>query len=149
MTTAYKTRFLDPYKKDKNGNLKPNLPHLTTTRKQSGVYLIQSNRTGKIIYVGFSEGQLYKTIYRHFQKWVDIDKKVKTRFTYNKEGYKVRVIFTTPGRAALLEKYLIMKLNPRDNSIKYEQYLTAGQQTTAANILDNSIFINASEESPF
>lgn len=31
--TATKTRFLEPYKKDKNGNLKPNLPHLTTQKK--------------------------------------------------------------------------------------------------------------------
>lgn len=84
--TTYKTRFLVPYKESANGTLKPNLPHLTTTEKQAGVYLIKSNRTGKIVYVGYSENQLYKTIYRHFQKWKDIQRKVKTRFTYSKDG---------------------------------------------------------------
>jgi excinuclease UvrABC nuclease subunit len=148
MATLYKTRFLDPYKETANGKFKTNLPHLSSTKKQSGVYLIQSKRTGKVVYIGYSETQLYNTIYRHFQKWVDIQRAVKTRFTYSKTGYKVRVIFTTPARAATIEKYLIMKLKPRDNSLKYESYLSKQQEQLAQSDVENAIFINASDD-PF
>lgn len=138
------TRFIQPYKELTNGKLVTNLP-LSSTAQLSGVYFIKSNRSDKIIYVGYSVGKLYSTIYRHFQKWTDIQRAVKTRFTYAKMGYKVRIIFTTPQRAALLEKYLIMKLQPRDNSIKYEQYLTKKQELNAQSILDESVIISKVE----
>lgn len=146
---AVKTRFTQPYKENKNGKLVTNLPFLDSTKKQSGVYLIKSNRTGKIVYVGYSIGTLYRTIFRHFQKWTDIQRIKKTRFTYSKTGYTVRVILTTPLRAGLLEKHLIMQMQPRDNQIKYDSYLSASQQTTCENLLNNAPIINQHEEHPF
>jgi len=145
---ALKTRFLEPYTKNKEGNFVSNLPFLVNNKKQSGVYLIKSDRTGNIVYVGYSETQLYKTVFRHFQKWIDIQKIVKTRITYNKTGYKIRVVFTSPGRAAILEKYLVLKLKPRDNEIKYENYLTPAQEDSAKEIIENADTISKWED-PF
>lgn len=138
---AIRTNFVAPYK-----GKSTNIPFLDYKKKQSGVYLIRSDRTGQIIYIGFSEGNLYKTIYRHFQEWTDISREVKTRFTYNKTGYSVRVIFCNPGRAALLEKYLIMKMKPRDNDYKYQNYLTPSQIKTAE---DTEITVFTGDEKYF
>lgn len=144
---AKQTRFIDPYK-EINGKLRTNLKTLKHDQEQSGVYLISENETGDIVYVGYSENSLYKTIYRHFQKWVDISRTVKTRFTYEKKGYKVRIIFTTPARAALLEKHLIVKIQPRDNGFKYDNYLFPEQEKEAETILKETIYIN-NTETPF
>jgi hypothetical protein len=149
MKRTLQTRFVDPYKVNKSGRLVSNIGVLNPALKQSGVYLIKSKRSGKIVYVGYSTSQLYRTLYRHFQQWKDISRTVQTRFTYSKTGYTVRVIFTTPARAASLEKYLIMKLQPRDNSLKYEMYLTAAQQTTCAEILSTAGSIGANDDYPF
>lgn len=149
MSKAVKTRFLEPYKENEKGHLVSNLPFLDNAKQQSGVYFIQSKRTGKIVYIGYSESKLYRTIFRHFQQWTDIQRAVKTRFTYSKTRYKIRVIMTTPKRAALLEKYLIIKHNPRDNAIKYESYLSASEITTCENILNDTETLNKYEESPF
>lgn len=110
--------------------------------------MIKSKRSGKIIYIGFSESNLYKIIYRHFQKWKDISRTVKTRFTYNKEGYLIRIIFTTPARASKLEKYLIQQYLPRDNDFKYKDALTPQQEKVAASIIENSVFISSNDD-PF
>jgi excinuclease UvrABC nuclease subunit len=112
---SFKTSFLSAY----NEQGKPNIRSLDASKKQSGVYFIK-NTQDEIVYVGFSSTQLYKTVYRHFQKWTDVVK-TNPRYTYPKT-YKVRIIFTTPERAATLEKYLIKKLKPRDNNFKYENY---------------------------
>ena len=147
---ALKIRFTEPYKKNDNGLLKPNIPYLNYDKKQSGIYLIKSNISDKILYVGFSNSSLYKTIYRHFQEWKDISRTEQTRFTYNKTGYKVRVIFTTPARAELLEKYLILKINPRDNTHKYKNYLTESQETNANEIInDLPTYTGTEEDFPF
>lgn len=146
---AQKTRFVEPYKLNKNGKLSTNLPFLDSTKKQSGVYLIKSKRSGKIVYVGYSEGKLYHTLFRHFQKWVDIQRAVKTRFTYSKTGYTVRVIMTTASRAALLEKHLITKLKPRDNELKYDNYLTASQQATCESILNEAPIVSINSDFDF
>lgn len=147
---ALKTRFVPPYKKNENGNYRVNIPFLDSSKKQSGVYFIKSTETGKLIYIGFSYGSLYKTITRHFQIWED---RVRTypRFTYNrKSGYTVRVIFTTPARAALLEKYLIIKLQPRDNSHKYENYMTQYQSNSAEAIINETdTYSGKDEDFPF
>ena len=145
---ACKTRFIEPYIKKPNGDYKSNLPFLIAGKKQTGVYFIKSDRSNKIVYIGYSESQLYRTIFRHFEKWTDIQKAEKTRFTYAKTGYKVRVIFTSPGRAATLEKYLILKLKPRDNELKYENYLTPAQEESAQKLLNKADTINK-DEYPF
>ena len=93
-----KSRFKKPYLK----NGKTAFRHISG---KAGVYLIKSIKTGKILYVGHSKTDLYKTMYRHFQEWND-NTQVRTTFA-NKNAYTVRVVLTTPARAARLEKGLI------------------------------------------
>lgn len=103
-----KSEFLPPYIDGK-----------TTFRdavNKAGVYLIK-NSAKEIVYVGYSRNNLYRTLYRHFQKWDDSQ---QPRVTYSKHGYTVRVIITTPDQATRLEKYLIKKMKPRDNSVEYD-----------------------------
>jgi excinuclease UvrABC nuclease subunit len=91
----------------------------TDYQKKSGVYFIKDN-TNTTIYIGHSSTNLYKTIYRHFQEWND---KRQERKVYNKFNYTIRIITTTPTQAPRLETYLIKKLKPRDNEIKYNNLI--------------------------
>jgi excinuclease UvrABC nuclease subunit len=116
---AKKTKFADPYTFTKAGIAKSNVPALIASKNQSGVYVIRKKESHKVVYVGFSKNQLYKTVYRHFQTWTDISRTTQTRFTYPKKGYQVRIIFTTPARAQQMEKYLIQLFKPKDNELKY------------------------------
>lgn len=115
-------KFIAPYK----ANGKTNLPEAVN---RSGVYLIKKD--GVLVYVGYSESNLYKTILRHFQTWND--KQSPERLSYknqmNRAKFTVRVVFTTPKRAAALEKALILKYNPKDNFLKYENYLKQATKT--------------------
>ena len=95
-----KSRFKPPYNKE---GLKTMFPKL---RGKSGVYIIKSIRTGKIVYIGHSQSDLYKTMYRHFQSWND---ESQIRTTYPKKGYTVRIVLTSKTRAKWLEKALILK----------------------------------------
>ena len=71
------SKFFTPYYK-KNNNLKCSLDH-SKVKDKTGVYLIKQD--SKIVYVGYSIGSLYKTIYRHFQDWND---KAQDRKVYDK-----------------------------------------------------------------
>lgn len=146
-----RTTFLAPYKLTPAGRNLLNINALSHNVPQAGVYFIKENKSNTIVYVGFSVSNLYKTITRHFQTWTDIQRAVKTRFTYPKYGYSVKIIFTTPKEAALLEKYFILKLQPRDNTIKYENYLFPDEINKAESIVNNDyIFLsNTTEETPF
>lgn len=109
-----KSRFFKIYEKDK---LNPALG--LRDGNQTGVYIIKSG--GEIVYIGYSSSNLHKTFTRHFQSWTDR----QHRTTYkNRSSDKLtaRVIFTTPLKAAELEKALVIKYKPRDNVNKYEQY---------------------------
>tara|TARA_R110000751_G_scaffold128883_2_gene230936 strand:- start:218 stop:622 length:405 start_codon:yes stop_codon:yes gene_type:complete len=106
-----KSRFKKPYRKDG----KTNFPHTT---KKSGVYLI-ADKNGKIVYVGFSLSNLYKTMYRHFQSWKDWRQE---RATFSRKTHKVRVVFTTPKQAQKLERALIVKYKPKGNPDKLLDY---------------------------
>ena len=87
--------------------------------KKSGVYLIAVN--GDVRYIGFSESDLQKTCLRHFQEWNDAS---QTRVTYRSlTGITVRIVLTTPGRAAAIERGLIIKMKPADNPNKLQSYL--------------------------
>ena len=100
------------------------------TQKRSGVYLIKEN--DKLVYVGFSGSDLYRTLYRHFQVWTDKNYRggkaapPEHRVTYvskmKRNRYTVRVTLCTPAQAERLERMLIRKHNPRDNRAKYESY---------------------------
>jgi len=138
---AVKTKFVPVYK-SVNGKLKCNLSFLCGKCYNSGVYFIKSNRTGQVIYIGYSERSLYKTILRHFQTWND---KQQQRFVYSKTGYTIRVILTTPGRAALLEKHLIQKFKPRDNELKYKDYLTDTENARAAQMVKEAPTVTPEE----
>lgn len=107
------SKFFQPYYK-KNNSLKCSLDH-SKVKNKTGVYLIKQD--SKIVYVGYSIGSLYKTIYRHFQDWND---KAQERKVYDKTGVKIRVFFCTPKQADRLETYLIQKLKPRDNKQTYQ-----------------------------
>jgi hypothetical protein len=56
------SEFLRPYKKDLSTTF-------SAARGKAGVYIIR--KKGKVIYVGYSETNLYRTLYRHFQTWTD------------------------------------------------------------------------------
>ncbi|MEM6342532.1 MAG: GIY-YIG nuclease family protein [Bacteroidota bacterium] len=111
--------WFSPYLKRKNrkGEMvrKTTLPFIT--KAKCGVYVIRSKRTKKILYVGYSGSQLYKTLYRHFQDW---RKSNQYRAEYrNPNQYEVMVILTQSCvNASALEQYYINKLEPRDGIIK-------------------------------
>jgi hypothetical protein len=58
---------------------------------------------------------------------------------------------TSPARAALLEKYLIQKFKPRDNELKYNNYLSERQIERAEEIVDGTptVSVDDLEEVPF
>jgi excinuclease UvrABC nuclease subunit len=95
------------------------------TAKQPGVYLIYKNQ--KLVYVGFSSYNVYKTLYRHFQQWND-PMQIRVVYSKNDSSIKVRVIYTTAIRARKLEKALIIKYRPKDNPDKLDSYLNNNKQ---------------------
>ena len=112
MANIFKQRRLKPY--HANGKTTFNV------QNKPGVYLIYVD--DKIDYVGYSGTNLYKTLYRHFQKWNDPN---QTRVTYNKNrnDITVRVVYTvTPNHAFKLEKALINKYKPKSNPSQYLDY---------------------------
>lgn len=113
-----KFKFLPPYKK-------PGQTSFPETQNRSGVYLVKENN--RLVYIGMSARNLYKTLYRHFETWDHPSQVVVTyKSRLKKHKYTVRVVLCTPGQAARLERLLILKYNPRDNDLKYKGYqLTA------------------------
>jgi excinuclease UvrABC nuclease subunit len=108
------TKFFPPY--FKKGRLSK-CTLKTSFQKVSGVYIIKSlGVDSKVLYVGYSTNNLYRTMYRHFQSHKD----EQTRHVYGKFSVKVRIIKTTESQAFRLEKYLIKKMKPTDNENTYE-----------------------------
>lgn len=95
-----------------------------------GVYIIR--KKGKVVYVGKSHKQLKKTLYRHFQIWTDKRNQYKKnnqsyeRVTYHTEErnkFTVQICYINNEKAIdLLEKSLIIKLQPVDNKLKINEY---------------------------
>ena len=134
-----KTRFKPPY--DKKGKT-----NFRFTDKKAGVYLVK-NKDGKIVYIGMSKSNLYKTMYRHFQSWKDSS---QIRIVYPKHGYTVRVVLTTPKRAYLLERALILKIKPKDNPHKLELFTVTNQEKTALKQYEEkSDWFEVREDTPF
>lgn len=98
---------------------KTNIAHLS---KKKGVYFIYEG--SKLVYIGHSRYNLYKTILRHFQEWKD--QAQPTRVTYVRKKlrnkYSVKVYLTTAADAPILEEKLILKHRPRDNKNKVSTY---------------------------
>lgn len=91
------------------------------TVNRTGVYIVKENN--KIVYVGMSRTNLYKTLYRHFQQWNHSLQEVVTYANkLKRHRYTVRVILCTPLQAEKLERALIIKYKPRDNWMKYQGY---------------------------
>jgi hypothetical protein len=90
------------------------------TAKQPGVYLIYNDT--QLVYVGYSSYNIYKTMYRHFQRWND-PTQVRVTYNPNNPSIKVRVIYTTAARSKKLEKAIILKYQPKDNPEKYNNYI--------------------------
>lgn len=91
-------------------------------KDKAGVYLIREN--GKIVYVGRSATNLYKTLYRHFQTWKHPEQAV-TSYKGRRHSYSVQVAILTPARAKTAEAALIRKHKPRDNRAMPYQKLRA------------------------
>ena len=112
-----KSRFKKPY----TAAGKTNFPE---TQGKFGVYIIKKD--GIIDYIGYSQYDLYKIMYRHFQDWKN---KPSTKFPQKRTTYSknmrsritVRVVLTTKLQALRLEKALIVKYKPKNNEIRYEK----------------------------
>ena len=120
-----KTKWLPLYVQTNTGK-KATIPN----EKRAGVYLIKNKATGQIVYVGYSETYLYKTMYRHFQEWRENWKRYHFVITGKKvENYLVRVAYCTPGQAKFLEAALIKKYAPQFNNLKYQDEIDfSGQE---------------------
>ena len=152
-----KSKWIEPYTETPNGKLRTTIIDCYSCG-QAGVYLIRHKQSKTVVYVGSSTGQLKKTIYRHFQQWTDRQRKGGEQFerkTYPKTGfYEIRFIKCTANQALHMEKYLIRKLQPKDNPIKYNQLTLQeaerGQalyeEAIEAPTLPNSAYL---EEAPF
>ncbi len=118
-----KSRLIEPY--DRNGR-----SNLGFANKQSGVYMIYKN--DKLVYIGYSATNLYKTCTRHFQEWNSKYQRVVTYARVLKHNtFKVRVILCSAGRAEKLEKALIVKYKPKDNPDKLPGYRLDGYELRA------------------
>lgn len=90
-----------------------------------GVYLIRENR--RLVYVGHSRINLYKTLMRHFERWNHyLGWNVTTyRDRLKTKRYTVKLFLCTASQAPRLEKLFILKLKPRDNVEKYQSMKAA------------------------
>ena len=135
-------KWIAPYDEKGHSNFK-------TAMNRAGVYIIKEN--GEIVYVGFSGKNLYRTLHRHFENWThQLQEVVTYKSKMQRNKYSVRVIYCTAKQAAALEKKLILKYHPRDNSQLYEAYITDVATAPEKNYMD-SVFglYNESEAVPF
>lgn len=133
-----KYKFLAPYKKSGKTTFR-------ATFQRAGVYLIKENN--RLVYVGMSAKNLYRTLYRHFEKWHHSNQEVVTYVSkLKRNNYTVRVVLCTPSQADRLERALIIKHQPRDNENKYTQYKLTLADDKA---LDSYYAIPAETEAPF
>lgn len=116
------------------------------TAQRPGTYLIY--RAGRLVYVGFSSYNVYKTLYRHFQNWND-PQQVRIVYDKNDPDIKVRVIYTTAARARKLEKAIIIKYQPKNNPDKYENYLDLNRQESKVIAEAENEFTANNDDLPF
>jgi hypothetical protein len=133
----YRSKWFSPYKNGKS-QLSPKY------YKSPGVYIIKSKKTNKPVYVGYSANNLKRTLYRHFQKW---NHKYQDTTTYDPAKYSVRIYRTGSKTANRYEKYLIDKLKPKDNKLKYPSLFEKGETEQPYNDFFKSVQVT--EELPF
>ena len=80
----------------------------------SGVYLIYEK--GKVVYIGASDFNLYKSLYRHFEQWND--NRGWKHLTFDKDKVLVEVIYCNPENSRLLADELILKYKPIYNKYR-------------------------------
>ena len=146
MPKLISTKFFKPYSSK--------LQTLQSTGK--GVYIIKKG--DKFVYVGMSATDVKKTMYRHFQKWTDLrssyTKKLQAyeRVTYheeNKENFTCKVIYTSTDKEAHnLERLLINKLKPKDNTLKLELFSSYEEMVINEKLKDIQ-YISASQEKDY
>lgn len=141
MKPIISTKFFAPF----NEKNKPSLKILNK-KFSSGVYYIKERASNRIVYIGLSQNNLYRTIYRHFYYW-------RQRNWYSKDEYLIKIIFTTPAQAIKLEKFLILKYKKLgqadDNYLNYSLDLTDAEKSSAKMDLSNPIIVNSDEDYPF
>jgi hypothetical protein len=110
-----KTQYHKPYFKRK-GQTKARFRRSYFGNKP-GVYIIRRGK--KIVYVGHSQSNVYKTMYRHFQSWYD---PTQHRVTYPKFSPEItcKIILCTANQAPRLESILVRRYKPEDNTEKLE-----------------------------
>lgn len=133
----YRSKWFKPYRQNK-----PSLP--SKYYKKAGVYIIRSKKTKKPIYVGYSGNNLKRTLYRHFQVHND-DK--QQRFVYDKNKYEIKIYRTGSKTAERLEKFLIEKLNPKNNKEKYDRIMRSKEPFPYSNFFQQ--YSVEEEELPF
>jgi hypothetical protein len=141
-----KTKYIDVFKSLKSD--KGRKTNLSFAFGKSGVYIIKEDN--KIVYIGQSGTNLYRTILRHFQSWND---RTQARVTYigklSRHKYKVRVVFVPPKKAIQLERDLIAKYKPRDNPDKIQQVLNFKQERNGKTYKVTDDFLKQRDYVPF
>jgi len=137
-----KSSFKPPYKKEGQTTFGKSI------NGKSGTYIIKKNN--KIVYIGYSKSNLYKTIYRHFQSWID---PTQRRVTYQDQlknnNFLVRVILCTPLQAQRLERYLILKYLPQDNELKIDLFTQEKKEQKATKKVVDDYFGTPIDNAPF
>ncbi|MDD5006525.1 MAG: hypothetical protein PHS93_10315 [Candidatus Omnitrophica bacterium] len=108
------SKWFNPYYKQK-GTDRCTLTRIS--RRVSGLYFIRSRRTKKIIYIGYSLGRLYYTMYRHFEQWTT---KYHEPVTFSRDSVQVRVLFCEKHHVERLEHHFIRKYKPAYNRMQYD-----------------------------
>lgn len=133
-----KYKFFTPYQKTGRTTF-------PDTQNKSGVYLIKENE--KVVYIGMSTVNLYKTMYRHFEAWRHRTQEVVSyRNKMASNRYTVRVVLCTALQSVKLERALIKKHRPRDNENKYSQYEITVSDTNLVQAYEST---GITDECPF
>ena len=137
----YKSRAVFVYTPEGRSNI-------AYAKNKAGVYIIY-NLQGQPVYIGYSAGQLEKTIMRHFQSWKD-PRQVRVSYA-DKYAYKVRIVITTQQRAQALERALIIKYKPKDNPDKLQLYAPSSFENDMLNEFEEAGVktVKEMEDAPF
>jgi GIY-YIG catalytic domain len=137
-----RSKLLSPYKQTEKGRKTS-----FNIRNKSGVYIIYEGK--KVVYVGESSNNLYRTMYRHFQSWND---DTQYRAVFNPDKVKVRIILCTATQATKLEAALILKYYPEKNKNRYEGFTTDSSEKKVLEKFENledSPILEYTETVPF
>lgn len=136
-------RFIPVYELMPNGS-RSGKTNINFAKGKKGVYLIKEN--DKIVYVGSSMSDLYKTAIRHFQQWNDGQYRVSYRNKLRTHKYSIRFVFLNENRIPHLEAGLIDKYKPRDNN-QSESYVIDLNPTKVEEVVE--MFMDTNIEVPF